>query len=545
MKKFYSAALIIFFHLNVSAQNVGIGVAAPVAKLEVSGGLKASAEYYSTSKVPTAAQTFTLVNASTSIMLTTDSIARVYDPGGPSGNYVANSTSNFNINTSSAVNSYLELQIETLQLGTGDSLIIYDGTNVSAPVLFKIGNGASGSNIVLTFSQNGGYCLFKSNSDASVGAGFSLLFKRKYQNNSATEQPVATGVGLNFYPLKGAFRAGMQKGGVIGSYSAAFGNSSEASGQYSFAAGNTATASGSAALSFGHYTTSTGSYSTSLGYFSNASGSGSTALGWRASATGSFSFATGYETEATTFYASAFGRGTKATSLNSFVVGRYNIDSGDPSNWINSDPLFVVGNGSNDTDRKNALVVNKNGYTTLSHVLDVKGSTYLRGNTRVEGELDVENIFNVKKLNAEFSAGNIRNINLVPVGVVSFSASYHLNPVLGNTATTSFENLAGNLVSTATGLYDDGTLPLVDAIVGIRLSFNPSVVADYKEIIAVGQSYFDLVGTSSNAEMIASGTRVDKTSNSPSSCTIQALATSFPAYGGVSARGTYMFYGLK
>src|SRR6218665_1373118 len=123
MKRSLLPCIIVFISLQLSAQNVGIGKTSPSEKLDVTGNFRVTASYTEGVNPPTAAQTYTMINGSTLTMGVDDSTTRVYDPGGPSGNYIANLSSNFLVHGSG---SYLELLIETINLGTGDSLIVHD-----------------------------------------------------------------------------------------------------------------------------------------------------------------------------------------------------------------------------------------------------------------------------------------------------------------------------------------------------------------------------------------------------------------------------------
>ncbi|MBK8142632.1 MAG: hypothetical protein IPK57_17735 [Chitinophagaceae bacterium] len=121
-----------------------------------------------------------MINGNTVQIPDTDSVARLYDHGGMAGNYLPNLTGNTLINLNGTIDSYMEAVIESVNLGTGDSLIIYDNSYASpGEVLLAVGNGYTATNLSLTFSSNVGYCSFKSNADASVGSGFSILFTRK------------------------------------------------------------------------------------------------------------------------------------------------------------------------------------------------------------------------------------------------------------------------------------------------------------------------------------------------------------------------------
>lgn len=87
---------------------------------------------------------------------------------------------------------------------------------------------------------------------------------------------------------------------------------------------------------------------------------------WRtnASQVASGNYATiagGYDNTASGVASTAMGTGTTAQAQNSLVIGRYNIISGTTTSWVETDPLFVIGNGSGDGNRSNAMTVLKNG----------------------------------------------------------------------------------------------------------------------------------------------------------------------------------------
>jgi hypothetical protein len=90
-----------------------------------------------------------------------------------------------------------------------------------------------------------------------------------------------------------------------------------------------------------------------------ASGVASSAIGGKGNtASGDFSHATGYNSQ--------------AQSLASVAVGSLNQGGGTDDEWVDTDPLFEVGNGWSETspmsgDRSNALTTLKNGRTTLTN----------------------------------------------------------------------------------------------------------------------------------------------------------------------------------
>ena len=120
-----------------------------------------------------------------------------------------------------------------------------------------------------------------------------------------------------------------------------------ATGQFSIAMGRLTTAFGSTSTAMGNETEALGTNSTAMGQYTIASGYNSTAMGNQTTASG--------------YVSTAMGRSTKADSRTSTAIGAYNIGGGNPTEWIETDPLFEIGNGSSSTNKHNALTVLKNG----------------------------------------------------------------------------------------------------------------------------------------------------------------------------------------
>ncbi|MBK8141181.1 MAG: hypothetical protein IPK57_09245 [Chitinophagaceae bacterium] len=93
----------------------------------------------------------------------------------------------------------------------------------------------------------------------------------------------------------------------------------------------------------------------------------------------SLSLATGYHTETIGYSSVAMGDTTKTRARASLVLGRFNdtIASSNPSQWITTDPVFIIGNGTADNARKNAVTILKNAKTGINMsdpiaLLDIK-----------------------------------------------------------------------------------------------------------------------------------------------------------------------------
>ncbi|MCX6937065.1 MAG: hypothetical protein NTU80_04090, partial [Verrucomicrobia bacterium] len=161
----------------------------------------------------------------------------------------------------------------------------------------------------------------------------------------------------------------------------------------SFTVGSGSTANTYNAIAMG-LGANAGSTSIAIGTLVTANGSPSMALGTWTTASGTYSTAMGYGTQATGFAAIALGFGTVANSYGSIVTGNYNIirPENNPTTWVATDDLFIIGNGRMYDDngnynptRSNAFVVKKNGDTAVSGNLTVAGTTALQGTTTLQG----------------------------------------------------------------------------------------------------------------------------------------------------------------
>lgn len=242
-----------------------------------------------------------------------------------------------------------------------------------------------------------------------------------------TAPPVeGPGVRMMWYPSKGAFRAGSVNGSAwnkdsIGVQSVALGFNTKALRPYTIALGESSVARGDNSISIGRLTnaegfgsvaigieaqalspgavsfgtsaaigfnaisigsgnTAFGDYATALGSSNNAFGESSCTLGYYGTVVGNYGLTAGFETTVEGNYGVAFGEGTYAAPSHAFVVGRYNVfpESYTVDDWIDSDELFIVGNGSSGNP-SNAMTVLKNGNVSLGGInpvakLEVEGN---------------------------------------------------------------------------------------------------------------------------------------------------------------------------
>jgi hypothetical protein len=152
-----------------------------------------------------------------------------------------------------------------------------------------------------------------------------------------------------------------------GAYSTAFGSQTTASGYFSTAMGLGSIAAGYAATAEGFNSKALGDYSSAIGPASTASGNYSTALGLSSVAIGNASTAIGGAPRANAEYSMAIGESVTANSWISTSLGRHNdpIIGSPTTTWVLTEPILIVGNGTGVNDKKNALVILKNGNTGI------------------------------------------------------------------------------------------------------------------------------------------------------------------------------------
>ncbi|MBU8891427.1 MAG: tail fiber domain-containing protein [Bacteroidales bacterium] len=193
-------------------------------------------------------------------------------------------------------------------------------------------------------------------------------------------------------------------------YSTAMGARTQATGWYSTAMGFSSEATANAAMAIGYGSISDGYGALAMGVNAHATGSNSVALGNRTStlgisalalgsstqangwysvamgdgsiASGDWSFAAGASAEANNYLATAFGNGTIASCYNTFVMGAFNAEIGNTSyNFPYGDnPLFIVGNGTDNSTRTNALELDWIGNLWIAGALTEDSDSTLKEN---------------------------------------------------------------------------------------------------------------------------------------------------------------------
>ncbi len=159
-----------------------------------------------------------------------------------------------------------------------------------------------------------------------------------------------------------------------GDFAIAIGSGNTSSALYSNAFGSSTISSGHSSFTAGLNTQATASFSTAIGFQTVASNIASMATGNETVALGYNSFSGGYQSSAIGGSSFALGYRVTAQSIGEFAIGLYNtnyLPQSGGNTFEPGDRLFVLGNGQDDTNRSDALVMLKNGNTSLHGLLTI------------------------------------------------------------------------------------------------------------------------------------------------------------------------------
>lgn len=192
------------------------------------------------------------------------------------------------------------------------------------------------------------------------------------ENAEVASQKVGIALGMNSEVSANASIAIGYNAKVSGENSLSVGVGANTSGSSSFAAGCFARAMGDSAIAFGANSRSSGGSSVTLGSNTYASGDNSVASGAGSQSIGDSSFAGGVNSVAGADVSVAIGNAVESDSFCQITLGTFNefFRSASHTEWRANDPLLVIGNG-NENGRSNAIVVLKNGNTTINGTLVV------------------------------------------------------------------------------------------------------------------------------------------------------------------------------
>jgi Head domain of trimeric autotransporter adhesin len=337
--------------------NTDYSIYPPRQGIQANGSLLMHQEMLYTKAARTIAQAYTMNNLAT-IANYTDSVVRIFDPGGVA-NYINNSQGNIRLANLGSIAGYqISFNPADFGIAAGDTLWI-GKANFPACRTDYVKRFTNTTLAPADFNVNDfTFLIFRSNADNINSNGFDITCRAIFPK--PTNEPNITPLGnaLMFNLSKGAFLAGINN--TLGVAPATV-------------LGNNTTAIGTFSTSMGSYTTASGFEATAMGYNTTASGAQATAIGKTTTASGGSSTAMGNNTTATGENSTAMGNTTIAKAYSSLAIGSYNdsIISSSAFSWVNTDPLLYIGNSQNGTPRSNAMVVYKNAN------VDINGFTRL------------------------------------------------------------------------------------------------------------------------------------------------------------------------
>ncbi|MBO7685215.1 MAG: hypothetical protein J6V72_02455 [Kiritimatiellae bacterium] len=296
----------------------------------------------------------------------TGSALSFYDGDGNSAGNITASFGSAGAQIGKAGESHIEMDYRSLKLvnGSGDAYFsasdLRDRSGVADITNRFIGDGSTREFWISPTASNTSYDVTVDGVAASptktvsvVTFGTAPAAGAVIDVNYQTEDPNAT-----------AFTFGRRGAGNVGAASFASGVGVVASGSYSHAEGNNTTASGPNSHAEGRDTTASGHRSHAEGYGTTASDYQSHAEGNNTTASGYYSHAEGNNTTASGNGSHAQNQGTVARATAQTALGKFNVED--------STSAVIIGNGTDDNARSNALTVDWNGNVEAAGTIEAK-----------------------------------------------------------------------------------------------------------------------------------------------------------------------------
>ena len=123
-------------------------------------------------------------------------------------------------------------------------------------------------------------------------------------------------------------------------------------------------------------------------------------------------------------YATAVGQSLIGQSYGSLVIGRYNTIAGSTDAWVDTDPLFVIGNGfltggiGGGVTRNDALRIQKNGNSTFNGNIYSTGSGLFEGGLSVDGNVTINSKLVLDNVDINLNFSTITNPKQKPFIII-------------------------------------------------------------------------------------------------------------------------------
>ena len=313
--------------------------------------------------------------------------ANLFNPGALTGLLFRNDKRALRIGEAGS-NEWDDVNIGTGSFSTGQNNIVSGwyssalGGNNNINDSYSIAMGRNNT-ITSSYSVTGG---FQNTNSSRAGMVFG-------QTNAVSDN-MAAAWGLDNIASEREATAWGRNTEANAPYATSWGRDTVASGEHSTVFGYQNTASNDYGLAFGFDNTASGRYATVWGGQNTASGQYSTAWGSHNTASGAHSTAIGYYSTASAENGTAIGD-SLANSNYMTAIGRFNenVAGQNLTTWVDTDQLFVIGNGSGwqDANRSNAFTILKNGTITAPTFsiaeINTAGNTALTTKEYVDGAI--------------------------------------------------------------------------------------------------------------------------------------------------------------
>jgi hypothetical protein len=261
----------------------------------------------------------------------TDSIAIIYDSGGPSGDYQNNEDYQVDFDLSAFSDAVgINFAVEEFDLASFPDNLQINDARLNASFNTQVSNIQCMACGVIRFVS----------SPSGVSSGFKIVATVIFDDTYTPTDILSYADFSNnwqYIPEKDALSAGSKNFGVdsVGLRALQYGTNAFASGEDAISFGEQSKASGDHAISFGKFAEAEGDYSISLGRLSNASADNAVSIGTNADARGPFSVsigqgtdAAGYASTSLGYFTNAFGHYSTAMGNSSTSLGDYSTSSG-------------------------------------------------------------------------------------------------------------------------------------------------------------------------------------------------------------------------
>jgi len=273
-----------------------------------------------------------------------------------------------------------------------------------------------------------------------------------------------------------------------GSYSLSFGrlNSATATSSISIGSSNSATAEYSISIGYSNSATAILG-AVAIGYANTASGMGSWALGSQGTSSADCSYGIGYKTTGTGQFSFRTNQYTTAQSYTSSVFGRYNVINGATGSWVETDALFVVGNGTGTgANSHNALNLKKNGRLDIrnrTEGLNVNESFIQEYNKKIHDGIN-DTLYSIV-VNSDSAMTSVLNFGYIcnngterqcRSGVYNIACSIKAGAIVGYqfTSSTAVEHLTSGTLSEGLFLSYNKITKTIYVIINYDSSLNPT-----------------------------------------------------------------------